>query len=151
MGCTCRERMIATPSLLCWSATPVSFPIMRCLLVQEEGFKYLSLKPGDKVAILVNNLGGSTTMELSIAMRAAIAELEGPKYGCSVERAFSGPFMTALDMVGISVSVLKLSGDMASALDAPCAAPAWPGAGRLVGPVPRQRRAPVGRWGVCGV
>ena len=111
---------------------------MRCLPVQEEGFKYLSLKPGDKVAILVNNLGGSTTMELSIATRAAIAELEGPKYGCSVERAFSGPFMTALDMVGISVSVLKLSGDMASALDAPCAAPAWPGGGLIS----RARTAP---------
>ena len=98
---------------------------------QDAGRGYLTLAKGDKVALLVNNLGASTGMELSVATRKAILTLEGPAYGVSVERVFVGPFMTALDMVGLSVSVLKLSGDMASRLDAPCTAPAWPGGGAV--------------------
>ena len=78
---------------------------------QDAGRGYLTLAKGDKVALLVNNLGASTGMELSVATRKAILTLEGPAYGVSVERVFVGPFMTALDMVGLSVSVLKLSGD----------------------------------------
>ena len=58
-------------------------------------------------------------MELSVATRAAIAKLESATYGVSVERVWVGPFMTALDMVGLSISVLKLDGGMADALDAP--------------------------------
>ena len=91
---------------------------------QEPGWQYLKLNKGDKLAVLVNNLGCSTTMELSLAARRAIATLEGPKYGCVVERVFVGPFMTALDMVGLSISVLKLSEGMAESLDAACSAPA---------------------------
>ena len=105
---------------------------------QEPGWQYLKLNKGDKLAVLVNNLGCSTTMELSLAARRAIATLEGPKYGCVVERVFVGPFMTALDMVGLSISVLKLSEGMAESLDAACSAPAWPGGGA----VSRSRTAP---------
>jgi dihydroxyacetone kinase len=113
--------------------------LLKYITSQEEGFRYLKLEKGDRVAVLVNNLGGSTAMELSIAARAAVAQLEGPTYGCTVERAYVGPFMTALDMVGISVSVLKLSGDeVVGALDAACGAPAWPGGGT----VNRARTAP---------
>ena len=39
--------------------------------------------------------------------------------------------MTALDMVGFSLSVLRLSDSMLARLDAPCSAPAWPGGGRI--------------------
>jgi len=105
---------------------------------QEAGRGYLTLAKGDKVALLVNNLGASTAMELSVATRAAIAKLESATYGVSVERVWVGPFMTALDMVGLSISVLKLDGGMADALDAPCSAPAWPGGGK----VSRNRVAP---------
>ena len=105
--------------------------LLKYITSQEPGRGYLSLAAGDKVALLVNNLGGSTAMELSVATRHAIAALEGPTYGVTVERVYIGPFMTALDMVGLSLSVLKLSGDMTSRLDASCAAPAWPGGGAV--------------------
>ena len=54
--------------------------------------------------------------------------------------------MTALDIVGLSVSVLKLSGDGATlaALDAPCAAPAWPGGGAVSRAHRRGARAAAG-------
>lgn len=105
---------------------------------QDAGRGYLSLHPGDRVAVLVNNLGGSTAMELSIALRRAIWTLEGPAYGVVVERVWSGSLMTALDMVGLSVSVLKLTDSMIAALDLPSGAPAWPGGGQ----VSRARTAP---------
>ena len=57
---------------------------------QEEGWRYLRVEKGDKVALLINNLGGSTAMELSIAARRAIATLEGPTYGAVVERVWVG-------------------------------------------------------------
>jgi len=98
---------------------------------QEAGRGYLSLKPTEPVALLVNNLGASTAMELAIATRRALASLEGPQYGAVVERCYCGPFMTALDMVGLSISVLRLSDAMLARLDAPCSAPAWPGGGAV--------------------
>ena len=105
---------------------------------QEEGRQYMSLAPGEQLALLVNNLGGCTAMELAIATRGAVATLEGPTYAATVARCYAGPFMTALDMVGLSVSVLKLGADMVTLLDAACAAPAWPGGGL----VNRERVAP---------
>jgi dihydroxyacetone kinase len=104
---------------------------------QEAGRGYLTVSKGARVAVLVNNLGGSTSMELSIAMRRALAALEGPSYGAVVERTLCGNLMTALDMVGLSVSVMVVTPAMVEALDAPCSAPAWPGAH----PVNRQPNA----------
>ena len=105
--------------------------LLQYITSQEGGRKYLTLTSGDPVAVLVNNLGASTAMELSIAARRAVATLEGASYGVVVERCFTGPFMTALDMVGFSLSVLRLSDSMLARLDAPCSAPAWPGGGRI--------------------
>ena len=55
---------------------------------EEEGWQYLSLAKGDRVALLVNNLGGSTNMELAVATRKAITLLESPTYGVIVERVY---------------------------------------------------------------
>ena len=40
-------------------------------------------------------------MELNVATRRALETLEGPTYGTVVERVYVGPFMTALDLVGL--------------------------------------------------
>ena len=105
---------------------------------QEPGRSYVTLAPAQPVALLVNNLGGSTGMELAVATRRAVATLEGAGYGVRVERCWTGAFMTALDMVGLSLSVMCLTPSMIERLDAPCAAPAWPGSGA----VNRERVAP---------
>jgi len=93
------------------------------------GRSYLTLAPGEPVALLVNNLGSSTQIELSIATRRAVATLEAPPYSVKVERVYVGPFMTALDMAGVSLSVLKLTHERLAALDTPCAA--WPASGAV--------------------
>ena len=89
----------------------------------------LGLRSGDRVALLVNNLGATPPMELAIVSRRALAALR--ERGIVVERAWSGTFLSALEMPGCSISALKLDeGDLAL-LDAPADAPAWPGSGRL--------------------
>ncbi|HWE40100.1 MAG TPA: dihydroxyacetone kinase family protein [Isosphaeraceae bacterium] len=82
--------------------------------------------PGDRVALLVNDLGGTAVMELAIVARHALNVLEGR--GLIVERAYSGTFLSALEMPGVSLSVLPLDDARLARLDAPTAAPAWPNA-----------------------
>jgi triose/dihydroxyacetone kinase / FAD-AMP lyase (cyclizing) len=98
----------------------------------------LRLAGGDRVALLVNNLGASPTMELAIVARHAIAVLEG-EARVSVERAYAGTFLSALEMAGVSLSVLRLDGARLSRLDAPTDAPAWPN----VASRPRRPLAPL--------
>jgi dihydroxyacetone kinase len=87
------------------------------------------LGQGDRVALLVNGLGATPPMELAIVARHALAVLRGR--GIVVERAWSGLFMTALDMPGCSLSVLRVDDARLARLDAATDAPAWPGPGHV--------------------
>ena len=89
----------------------------------------LGLQSGEPVALLVNGLGGTPSMELAIVARKAVAQLRAR--GLTVERAWTGNFLTALEMPGISLSLLRLDGDRLALLDAPATTPAWPGSGRI--------------------
>src|ERR1700737_4739992 len=55
-----------------------------------------------RVAVMVNNLGATTEMELAIA------------------------FLSSLDMAGVSISVLGVNDEWLRWLDAATTAPAWP-------------------------
>ena len=87
---------------------------------------------GTPVALLVNGLGGTPDMELAIVMRRALASLRAREL--TVERAFMGDFMTALEMPGFSLSVLPVDEERLRLLDGPTGAPAWPRAAPLSAP-----------------
>lgn len=87
------------------------------------------LRAGDSVALLVNGLGGTTPMELAIVARHAMAVLRAR--GLPVERAWSGTFMSALEMPGVSLSLLRVDDERLALLDAATTAPAWPGPGTV--------------------
>ncbi|PTL75297.1 dihydroxyacetone kinase subunit DhaL [Vitiosangium sp. GDMCC 1.1324] len=93
---------------------------------------------GDRVALLVNGLGGTPPMELAIVARRALAVLR--ERGVSVERAWSGSFLTALEMPGCSLSLLRVDDARLHRLDAVSGAPAWPGNGKIA---PARRSQPV--------
>jgi len=78
------------------------------------------------IALLVNGLGGTTPMELAIVARSALAHLA--RAGLTVERAYAGTFLSALEMGGVSLSVLDLDDARLARLDAPTRASAWPNA-----------------------
>jgi dihydroxyacetone kinase len=92
------------------------------------------LERGQRVALLVNGLGGTTPMELSILARAAINGLR--RRGIEVVRAWSGTFLSALDMPGFSISLLAVDEDRLKLLDAKTRASAWPGPGEVGGKTP---------------
>jgi dihydroxyacetone kinase len=77
-----------------------------------------------RVAVMVNNLGATTEMELAIVARHATPFLESK--GFTVERTYAGTFLSSLDMAGISISVLGVNDEWLHWLDAATTAPAWP-------------------------
>ena len=78
---------------------------------------------GAEAAMLVNGLGGTPLMELYVFARDAAEILE--EKGVILSRVYVGNYMTALDMAGCSISLLKLDGELTGLLDAPCDTPAW--------------------------
>ncbi|KAB0390275.1 hypothetical protein E2I00_001136 [Balaenoptera physalus] len=59
---------------------------------------------GSSVVLMVNNLGGLSFLELGIIADAAVRSLEGR--GVKIARALVGTFMSALEMPGISLTLL---------------------------------------------
>lgn len=88
-----------------------------------------ALSAGSRVVLLVNGLGGTPPMELTIVARRALQRLRDQ--GLVVERAWCGNFMTALEMPGMSLSLLSVDDARLARLDAAARAPAWPGGGRI--------------------
>lgn len=81
------------------------------------------IKAADRVALLVNNLGGTAVQELSIVARHALMRLTGA--GVRAEAVLVGSFLTALEMPGVSLSLLRLDDQRLERLRAPSAAGAW--------------------------
>ena len=73
-------------------------------------FAELSFKQGDRVAVLVNGLGGTPLEELYILFRRA-SQLFGER-GVSVRHVFVGEFATSMEMAGASISVLHLDDEL---------------------------------------
>ena len=89
----------------------------------------LALPSSARVALLVNGLGGTPPMELAVVARRALAALRAR--GLDVVRAWSGNLLTALEMPGMSLSVMAVDDRRLALLDASTQAAAWPGSGRL--------------------
>eukprot|EP00814_Leptocylindrus_danicus_P019472 CAMPEP_0116032800 /NCGR_PEP_ID=MMETSP0321-20121206/18432_1 /TAXON_ID=163516 /ORGANISM="Leptocylindrus danicus var. danicus, Strain B650" /LENGTH=578 /DNA_ID=CAMNT_0003508399 /DNA_START=144 /DNA_END=1880 /DNA_ORIENTATION=+ len=86
----------------------------------------LRLKAGDNVAVVLNNLGATSSFEMGILSKEVVSYLEST-LKCNVTRIYTGAFMTSFDMHGISVSVCCLDegNRVAPLLDAATTAPAW--------------------------
>ena len=74
------------------------------------------------VALIINDLGATTPMELAVFGAAAKRAVE--TRGCAVTRILTGSLMTALDMHGVSLTVVAADDALVDLLDAPCSAPA---------------------------
>ena len=78
---------------------------------------------GAEVALMVNGLGATPLMELYILNGDAQAYLE--EKGVKVYRTFVGNYMTALEMAGCSLTLMKLDDELKELLDAPSEAPGF--------------------------
>lgn len=76
---------------------------------------------GDQLDVLINGLGATPPEELYIVYRRASTRLE--EAGLKVRRAWVGEYATSLEMAGISISLLRLDGQLVRLLDAPASSP----------------------------
>ena len=74
---------------------------------------------GDRVAVLISGLGATPLMEQYI-LYASVAELLA-EAGIDVVVPLVGDFFTSLEMMGVTLSVLKLDAELESGMRYPCA------------------------------
>ncbi|MTD13304.1 dihydroxyacetone kinase subunit DhaK [Nakamurella sp. YIM 132087] len=77
----------------------------------------LPFSSGDRVLLFVNGMGGTPLSELYLAYNTARNSLQDK--GITVERSLVGNYITALEMQGMSLTVLKLDDEMIELWDAP--------------------------------
>ncbi len=70
---------------------------------------------GDKVAVLVSGLGATPVMELYIFFRE-VARLLGLK-GIQIHRSYVGNYFTSLEMMGVTLTVMKLDEELEELID----------------------------------
>ncbi|KAL3873111.1 hypothetical protein ACJMK2_036268 [Sinanodonta woodiana] len=92
-------------------------------MINPANSTHLKLKSGDKVACMINNLGGLSVLEMNIVANEAITYLEEKEV--LVDRAYCGSYITSLEMPGVSITLLHLTDTIKRCLDAPTNAPAW--------------------------
>ena len=77
----------------------------------------LPYKSGDKVALMINGLGGTPICELYLLYGLAHEQLA--ERGIKVARSYVGEYCTSLEMAGASLTLVKLDDELKGLLDAP--------------------------------
>ena len=90
-------------------------------MLMEPVIKDLPYNSGDEVLMFVNGMGGTPLIELYLAYRKA-HEI-ATKHGLKVVRNLVGPYITSLEMAGMSVTLLKMDDDLKKLWDAPVNTP----------------------------
>jgi len=106
----CREKMV--------SADELAHCMVEALL--EKG----KVMPGDEVAVLVNGFGSTPLQELYLLNYVVTRELA--ERGIRIARIFVGNYMTSIDMLGASLSIMKLDEELKRYLNMPSGASGFP-------------------------
>ena len=78
----------------------------------------LPFQEGDEVALLFNNLGATTMMEMLIVNRR-VRQILADR-GITVYRTDMGAYLTVQEMAGFSITMMKLDSELKRYLDMPC-------------------------------
>ena len=81
----------------------------------------LPFKSGDRVALMINGLGGTPVSELYLLYRKAALNCKDK--GLEVIRNYVGEYCTSLEMAGASLTLLRLDNELEELLDAPAEVP----------------------------
>jgi dihydroxyacetone kinase-like protein len=81
----------------------------------------LELKRGEQVIAIVNGLGSTHPLELSLMFAETAELLDG--VGVVVARSLVGPYVTSLDMAGCSITLVRASAAEVELWDAPVRTP----------------------------
>lgn len=98
---------------------------------KDEDRAFVSISESDKVILFINNLGGVSMLELAGITAEVTLQLQSD-YHLHPVRTIAGTFLTSLNGMGFSVSILKLDGtglgpgrSMLELLDLPAEAIGW--------------------------
>ncbi|BDG01415.1 dihydroxyacetone kinase subunit DhaK [Anaeromyxobacter oryzae] len=87
-------------------------------LMLETVLPDLPFEAGMEVAVLLSGLGATPIMELYI-LQARVAEILASR-GIQISRHFVGNYFTSLDMMGVTLTVMKLDDELKACLAYPC-------------------------------
>jgi dihydroxyacetone kinase-like protein len=82
----------------------------------------LPFKNGDRVLAFVNSMGGTPYLELYIVFNKLHEILDGR--GITIARSLVGPYITSLEMQGVSITLLRMDDQMIELWDDPVYTPA---------------------------
>jgi dihydroxyacetone kinase len=110
--------------------------LLRYLLDENDKDRaFVKFTSDDEVALLINNFGGLSNLELEALTSLTISHLKSD-WNISPTRVYAQPFETSLNAPGFSISLLNLSGvaretkteedTLYALLDKDTNAPAWP-------------------------
>jgi dihydroxyacetone kinase-like protein len=96
-------------------------------LMAEVIINDLPFVAGDRVIVLLNGMGGTPLIELYIVFRRLAEVCRG--HAITIERSLIGNYITALEMAGCSITLLKIDDELLRLWDAPVLTPAlrWGG------------------------
>lgn len=100
--------------------------MLKQLLDQSDSDRaYINVKSGEEVVVMVNNLGGISPLELGAITTEVIDQLDA-SYKIKPSRLLSGTYMTSLNGLGFSITILKVADKaILPLIDAPADAAGW--------------------------
>ena len=79
-------------------------------MTNPDSATHLQLNKGDTVAVVLNNLGAISSLEMGILTNEVVTQMKTRQV--VIRRFYSGPLFTSLEMPGFSITVLKLASEM---------------------------------------
>ena len=109
----------------------VQIMLAQLLDPNDKDRAFVKIEKNDSTILMINNLGGVSPLEIGAITQVVCHQLQ-IDYEIQPVRVLAGTYMTSLNGLGFSISILKL-GDtgldqsMLNFLDSPTGATGWPG------------------------
>jgi phosphoenolpyruvate---glycerone phosphotransferase subunit DhaK len=81
----------------------------------------MQLNAGEEVYVLVNGLGGLPVMDQYVCFRRVAQVLEEKEI--KIHKSLVGNYATSMDMVGMSITLVRLDDELKELIDSPCDTP----------------------------
>ncbi|CAM1504901.1 Fc.00g024920.m01.CDS01 [Cosmosporella sp. VM-42] len=103
----------------------VSTMLKQLLDQSDKDRAFINIHSGDSVALLINNLGGLSQLELGSITCEVVSQLSH-SHGIRPKRVLAGTYMSSLNGLGFSITLLKLAEEnWLSLIDEPTEASGW--------------------------
>ncbi|KAF3216894.1 hypothetical protein TWF679_002731 [Orbilia oligospora] len=114
------------PGVLRTNLTDLSSTVSKVLSYLLSPSSPVSFHKQDTIAVLINNLGGLSILELNVIAQEVLTQLSNSPQQFTISRKYIGSFMTSLDGPGFSITILKHDDEILGLLDEQTEVQAWP-------------------------